>query len=193
MLERIFRILLISSSKSFSLGISNALMHESYEIEMIESISKAKRKVLDKDFDIIIINSPVIDDFGLDFAIEEAITNVSGILMFVKPEVESEIYYKTYQYGILTLTKPSTKSILLQSLRLLGSAIAKREQIYNKPKNINEKLEEIKIINTAKLLLIEHEKLTEDEAHKYLERKAMDFRQSKIKIAKNIIDEYYKK
>jgi response regulator NasT len=193
MLERIFRILLISSSKSFSLGISNALMHESYEIEMIDSISKAKRKVLDKDFDIIIINSPVIDDFGLDFAIEEAITNVSGILMFVKPEVESEIYYKTYQYGILTLTKPSTKSILLQSLRLLGSAIAKREQIYNKPKNINEKLEEIKIINTAKLLLIEHEKLTEDEAHKYLERKAMDFRQSKIKIAKNIIDEYYKK
>ena len=193
MLERIFRILLISSSKSFSLGISNALMHESYEIEMIDSISKAKRKVLDKDFDIIIINSPVIDDFGLDFAIEEAITNVSGILMFVKPEVESEIYYKTYQYGILTLTKPSTKSILLQSLRLLGSAIAKREQIYNKPKNINEKLEEIKIINTAKLLLIEHEKLTEDEAHKYLERKAMDFRQSKIKIEKNIIDEYYKK
>jgi response regulator NasT len=193
MLERIFRILLVSSSKNFSLGISNALMYESYEIEMIDSIAKAKRKVLDKDFDIIIINSPVIDDFGLDFAIEEAITNVSGILMFVKPEVEFEIYYKTYQYGILTLTKPSTKSILLQSLRLLCSTIAKREQIYNKPKNINERLEEIKIINTAKLLLIEHMKLTEDEAHKYLEKKAMDFRQSKIKIAKNIIDEYYKK
>ena len=113
--------------------------------------------------------------------------------MFVKPEVEAEIYYKTYQYGILTLTKPSTKSILLQSLRLLCSTIAKREQIYNKPKNINERLEEIKIINTAKLLLIEHMKLTEDEAHKYLEKKAMDFRHSKIKIAKNIIDEYYKK
>ncbi|MBR4496153.1 MAG: ANTAR domain-containing protein [Acholeplasmatales bacterium] len=193
MLERIFRILLISSSKNFSLGISNALMHESYEIEMIDSIAKAKRKVLECDFDIIMINSPVIDDFGLDFAIEEAITNVSGILMFVKPELEAEIYYKTYQYGILTLTKPSTKTILLQSLRLLGSTIAKREQIYNKPKNINERLEEIKIINTAKLLLIEHMNLTEDEAHKYLEKKAMDFRQSKIKIAKNIIDEYYKK
>ena len=193
MLERIFRILLVSSSKNFSLGISNALMYESYEIEMIDSIAKAKRKVLDKDFDIIIINSPVIDDFGLDFAIEEAITNVSGILMFVKPEIESEIYYKTYQYGILTLTKPSTKSILLQSLRLLCSTIAKREQIYSKPKNINERLEEIKIINTAKLLLIEHLKLTEDEAHRYLEKRAMDFRQSKIKIAKNIIDEYYKK
>ena len=109
MLERIFRILLISSSKNFSLGISNALMHESYEIEMIDSIAKAKRKVLECDFDIIMINSPVIDDFGLDFAIEEAITNVSGILMFVKPELEAEIYYKTYQYGILTLTSHQQK------------------------------------------------------------------------------------
>ncbi len=193
MLERIFRILLVSSSKNFSLGISNSLAHESYEVEIIDSIAKAKRLVLDKDFDIIMVNSPVIDDFGLDFAIEEAITNVSGILMFVKPEVESEIYYKTYQYGILTLTKPTSKSILLQSLRLLSSTIVKREQIYNKPKNINERLEEIKIINRAKLLLIEHQHLTEDEAHKYLEKRAMDFRQSKIKIAKNIIDEYYKK
>ncbi len=193
MLERIFRILLISSSKNFSAGILNALSHESYDVETIESVSKAKRLVLDKDFDIIIINSPVIDDFGLDFAIEEAITNVSGILMFVRPELESEIYYKTYQYGILTLTKPTSKSILLQSLRLLSSAIVKREQIYTKPKDIKERLEEIKIINTAKLLLIEHNRLSEDEAHKYLEKRAMDFRQPKIKVAQKIIDEYYKK
>ena len=190
MLERIFRILLVSSSKNFSTGILNALMHESYDIEVIDSISKAKRLVLDKEFDIIIVNSPVIDDFGLDFSIEQSLD--CGILMFVKPEIEAEIYYKTYQYGILTLTKPSSKSILLQSLRLLSSAIAKKELIYTKPKNINERLEEIKIINTAKLLLIEYKHFTEDEAHKYIEKRAMDFRQTKIKVAKKIIDEYYK-
>ena len=193
MLERIFRILLVSSSKNFSLGISSTLAYESYDVEVIDTIAKAKRKVLDKDYDIIIINSPVVDDFGLDFAIEEAITNVSGILMFVKAEIESEIYYKTYQYGILTLSKPASKSVFLQSLRLLTSAIIKKEQIYDKPKNINERLEEIKIINRAKLILIEHNHFTEDEAHKYLEKKAMNFRQSKIKIAEKIIEEYYKK
>ena len=35
--------------------------------------------------------------------------------------------------------------------------------------------------------------MSEDEAHKYIEKKAMDFRVSKIKIANEIIDEYYKK
>ena len=192
MLERIFRVLLLSSSKNFSLGITNALSHESYDVETIDTIAKAQRLVIDKDFDIIIINSPLVDDFGLNFAIDEAIRNVSGILMFVKPELESEIYYKTYEYGILTLSKPTSSGILLQSLRLLGTTIIKRESLYNKPSDIKSKLEEIKIINNAKLLLIERRHISEDEAHRYLEKRAMDLRISKLKVAQEIIDDYYK-
>lgn len=193
MLERIFRVLLISSSKNFSSGISSALAHDSYEIEIVDNISHAKRIVLEHDYDIIIINAPLVDDFGIDFAIEEAIHNVSGILFFVKPELETEVYYKTYQYGILTLTKPTSAKILLQSLRLLSSTIIKREKVYDKPTDLKNRLEEIKIINTAKLLLIENNHLSEDDAHRYLEKKAMDLRLPKIKIAQKIIDEYYKK
>ncbi len=192
MLERIFRVLLVSSSKNFSLGITDALSHESYEVEIIDTIAKAKRLVIDKDFDIIIINSPLVDDFGLNFAIDEAIRNISGILMFVKPELESEVYYKTYEYGILTLTKPTSSGVLLQSLRLLGTTIIKRESLYTKPTDIKSKLEEIKIINNAKLLLIEHKHISEDEAHRYLEKRAMNLRVTKLKVAREIIDEYYK-
>ena len=193
MLERIFRILLVSSSKSFSSGIEMALKSESYTIFNVDSIVKAKQVVLAKEFDIIIINAPLVDDFGLDFAIDEANLNASGILLFVKPELESEIYYKTYQYGILTLTKPTSVGILLQTLRLLTSTIAKREQLNSRPNNIKKRLEEIKTINTAKLLLIEHKHISEDEAHHFLESRAMNMRQSKVSIAQEIIDEYYKK
>ena len=193
MLERIFRILLVSSSKSFSSGIEMALKSESYTIFNVDSIVKAKQVVLAKEFEIIIINAPLVDDFGLDFAIDEANLNASGILLFVKPELESEIYYKTYQYGILTLTKPTSVGILLQTLRLLTSTIAKREQLNSRPNNIKKRLEEIKTINTAKLLLIEHKHISEDEANHFLESRAMNMRQSKVSIAQEIIDEYYKK
>lgn len=191
MLERIFRILLVSSSKSFSSGIASALKQESYTIDAVDSIVKAKQIVLAKEYDIIVLNSPLVDDFGLDFAIDES--SICGVMMFVKPELESEIYYKTYQYGVLTLTKPTSVGILLQSLRLLTSTISKREQLNSRPNNLKKRLEEIKIINTAKLLLIEHKHISEDEAHRYLEVTAMNFRQSKVKIAQEIIDEYYKK
>ena len=193
MLERIFRVLLISSSKNFEASIINALSHEPYEIYTTDTIQKAKRLVIDYDYDILIINAPVVDDFGIDFAIDESLRSISGILFFVNAKYESEVYYKTYQYGILTLVKPSTYGILLQSLRLLSSSIMKKESLYVKKTDLKSRLEEIKIINTAKLLLIEHKKMSEDEAHKYIEKKAMDFRVSKIKIANEIIDEYYKK
>ena len=193
MLDRIFRVLLISSSKNFAASIINALAYEPYEISVIDTIQKAKRLVIEKDFDILIINAPVVDDFGIDFAIDEALRDISGVLIFANAKYETEIYYKTYQYGILTLVKPSTYGILLQSLRLLSSSLIKKEMLFEKKTDLKSRLEEIEIINTAKLLLIEHKQISEDEAHKYIEKKAMDFRVNKIKIANEIIDEYYKK
>ena len=193
MLERIFSVLLVSSSKNFSASIINALANEPYEIKTIDTLQKAQRFVVEKDYDILIINSPLVDDFGLDFAIDEATKDIESILLFVNAELETEIYYKTYQYGILTLSKPSTIGVLMQSLRLLTSSIIKKERLYTKQSDLKTRLEEIKLINNAKLLLIEHKRISEDEAHRFLEKRAMDLRKSKIDIAKEIIDEYYKK
>lgn len=192
MLDRIFSVLLVSSSKNFSNGIISALSETNYEVTLSDTVQKAKRLLVEKDFDIIIVNSPVIDDFGMDFAIDEAIRDISGIIMFVTPELETEVYYKTCEYGILTLIKPTSKGILLQTLMLLSATIIKKEAMREKPKNLRARLEEIKIINTAKMLLIEHKHISEDEAHKYLEKRAMNLRKSKVKIASEIIEDYIK-
>ncbi|MBO5542646.1 MAG: ANTAR domain-containing protein [Acholeplasmatales bacterium] len=192
MLDRIFSVLLVTSSKNFSNGILSALSETNYEVTLSETVQKAKRMLVEKDFDIIIVNCPVIDDFGMEFAIDEAIRDISGIILFVTPELESEAYYKTCEYGILTLVKPTSKGILLQTLMLLSATIIKKESMREKPKNLKARLEEIKIINTAKMLLIEHKHISEDEAHKYLEKRAMNLRKSKVKIASEIIEEYIK-
>jgi response regulator NasT len=192
MLDRIFKVLLVSSSEIFSSGIIKALASKSYDLVISNKIEKAKLMLFENEYDIVIVNAPVIDDFGIDFAIDTAIKYGCGVLMFVKSELEIEVYYKTYQYGILTLTKPTSIEVFLQSLRLIQSTIIKKENDYIKPKGLAERLEEIKLINTAKMLLISHKKLSEDEAHKYLEKRAMNLRKSKVVIAKEIIDEYYK-
>ena len=192
MLDRIFSVLLVSSSKNFTNGILSALTENNYEVTLSDTIQRAKRILVENDFDIIIVNSPVIDDFGMDFVIDEAIRDISGIIMFVKPELESEVYYKTYEYGVLTLTKPTSKGILLQTMRLLCATIIKKEAMIEKPKDMKTRLEEIKIINTAKMLLIEHKHISEDEAHKYIEKRAMNLRKSKVKIASEIIEDYIK-
>ena len=57
-----------------------------------------------------------------------------------------------------------------------------------KQKTFEEKLEEIKIVNRAKIILVENLHLTEEEAHKFIEKSAMNERKSKVFIAKKIIE-----
>ena len=49
---------------------------------------------------------------------------------------------------------------------------------------------EVRLISEAKLLLIQKKKLTEDEAHKYIERYAMNNRITIGLAARTIINEY---
>ena len=58
----------------------------------------------------------------------------------------------------------------------------------------NEKLrhmvEDMKIINRAKFLLISCLNMSETQAHRYLEKQAMDLRISKLQVAKQVIQTY---
>jgi AmiR/NasT family two-component response regulator len=50
--------------------------------------------------------------------------------------------------------------------------------------------EEMEIINRAKTTLMEYLGFTEPQAHRYIEKHAMDMRVTKIEIAKNILKIY---
>ena len=56
--------------------------------------------------------------------------------------------------------------------------------------SIEEKMAEIRLVNRAKWLLIERENMTEAEAHRYLEKRAMDLRVSRVEVAKQVIQTY---
>ena len=59
-----------------------------------------------------------------------------------------------------------------------------------KQASVEEKIEEIRLVNHAKWLLIQCLSMTEAEAHRYIEKQAMDTRQSKRMVAENIIRTY---
>ena len=55
---------------------------------------------------------------------------------------------------------------------------------------LQTKIEESRLINRAKCILIQYLKLTEPQAHRYIEKQAMDQRISKLEVAKNILKTY---
>ncbi len=59
-----------------------------------------------------------------------------------------------------------------------------------KTSSIEERMAEIRIVNRAKFLLISELKMSEPEAHHYIEKNAMDNCISKKEAAENIIKLY---
>ena len=73
---------------------------------------------------------------------------------------------------------------------ILLSAREKLRKTEKKSLSIEEKMEEIRIVNRAKWILIRELKLDEPEAHRYIEKQAMDRCISKRIVAEDIIKTY---
>ena len=59
-----------------------------------------------------------------------------------------------------------------------------------KAATLQEKMEEIRLVNHAKWVLIEQLKMTEEQAHKYIEKQAMDRCITRRSVAENILSTY---
>ena len=64
------------------------------------------------------------------------------------------------------------------------------KQLSDEKQLLLDKIADLKIIGRAKCVLIEYLKMTEKEAHRYIEKQAMDLRLSKRTAAENILKTY---
>lgn len=154
------------------------------------SAGEAKRILLRTTVDIVIINAPLGDDNGMNLAADIVTDTGSGVLILVKPELYEEVSYKMEQYGILTLTKALNKQTLYQTIKLLSATSNKMKKLEESTAKLEKRLKEMKTINRAKGYLIEIENMSEEEAHRFIEKTAMDECVKKIEIAEKIIEKY---
>lgn len=75
---------------------------------------------------------------------------------------------------------------------VLKIANATYNKIYKLKKKITNftKIEDIKMIDRAKCILIQYLNMTESEAHRYIEKQAMDMRTTRKTIAEGILRTY---
>lgn len=189
--ERRYSVLLVSSSPKFNESML-ALLPESrfYPVAAVSDVSSARRRLLENKYDIVIINAPLPDDFGTRLALNICDNSGTAVLLFVKAEHYPDINGRVSPFGVLALPKPTTSQAVSQSLQLLCGTRERLRRMEQKTASIEEKMEEIRIINRAKLLLMEQLKMTEKEAHRFIEKQAMDRCVTRITIAQSILSTY---
>ncbi|MBP5330612.1 MAG: ANTAR domain-containing protein, partial [Lachnospiraceae bacterium] len=72
----------------------------------------------------------------------------------------------------------------------LESARERLRSLEKKASSVEEKMEEIRIVNRAKLVLIEKKGMSETEAHHFLEKQAMNNSVTRLSIAEKVIKLY---
>lgn len=153
-------------------------------------LSSAKRAKAQRHFDFIIVNSPLKDGFGTEFAIDSNESKSTVVLQLVKTELFEEINDKVSSCGVFTLPKPISKQSMINALHWMITTKQKVARLESKAVSIEDKMQEIRLVNKAKWLLIDKEKMAEPEAHRYIEKEAMDRCIPKRTVAEEIIKKY---
>ena len=189
--ERTYSVLIVTASDSFTNSVMPLLPVTDYwPVTTSRSVGEARRRIAETDFDIVLINAPLPDDFGMRLAIDICTNSGAGVLLMVKNDLFNDIYAKVISYGVITLSKPTNLQMVAQNLRILCATRERLRQMEAKQATVEEKIEEMRLVNRAKWLLIECLGMTEPEAHRYIEKQSMDERISKREVAENIIKTY---
>lgn len=188
--ERDRRVLLVSSSEKGKAQWEKLLGEGGFrELGFAASGGEARRLLLSGDWDILVVNAPLSDEFGHQLAMDAA-EEGHGALLVVKSELWEEVSARVTSSGVLTLGKPFSRGILAQALGLLQASQVKAERYRVENEKLRAKLEELRVISRAKCLLVEYLHLNEEQAHKYIERQAMEERKTRRAVAEEVLREY---
>ena len=189
--EHIFSILIVSSSAKFNMLTPSLFPVASYwPVDTVPDAASAKKKMTERNYDIIVINTPLPDEMGTRLATDICTGSSSCVMLLVSKDSYEEVNGKLADYGVVVVSRPVTVPVISKSLQIMCTARQRIKQIESRQKSVEQKIDEIQVINKAKWLLIGYMKMTESEAQHYIARTAMDTRLSKTEVAKNIIRTY---
>lgn len=183
--------LIVTGNDKSVLFLKEQLTAASYgQIAVLHTCGEVRRLLVDRAFDLVVINAPLKDESGESLAVDIAAKNAGQVVLVVKSEFFEEVAAVTEDAGVLTVAKPVNKAVFRSAVKLAQAAQSKLRRVQQENGRLKQKIEDIRIIDRAKCILISHLRLDEQEAHRYIEKEAMDLRRTKRAVAEQILKTY---
>ncbi|MBO4858501.1 MAG: ANTAR domain-containing protein [Treponema sp.] len=184
MTEDTHSVLVVTKDVKLSSTVSVMLMPPLFETEVITDFNEARRRVSERVYNIILVD--YAEGSGADFAID-ASESLSTILLLTPQQLFEEVSYRVEGYGIITMPNPFDQYYFYNMIKAAIAVQYKVQVLSSQTTKLKVKMEEIKQVNRAKMLLMQNMNMTEPEAHRYIEKEAMDRSMKRIAIAEEII------
>lgn len=181
-------VLIVSSIEKNILSLKEMIVqNHDREITTAAHCGEARRLLIDRDFDLCVINTPLSDEFGDDFACDIASAGIGQVILIVRSEIEEMVAEKVEGSGVLTIAKPINKALFWSALKLAAAAHHKMSQMKEENRKLQQRIEDIRLVDRAKWIMVESLGFSEAEAHRYIEKQAMDRRMPRREVAEQII------
>lgn len=186
--EKLNSVLIVSTAERARASIAGVLSPTRFSpIITRGSASEVRRLVLDSPFSLVFINTPLPDEFGSQLAVDLASDRLCCVALIVASDSYEQVSVEVEDSGIITLSKPCSAQTIRQAAALMVATRSKLAAMERKAATLEEKMEEIRLVNRAKWMLIERRGMDEASAHRYIEKLAMDARQTRRLVALTLI------
>lgn len=187
MASDIHSVLVVTKDIKTSTLISAMLVPPMFDVILAEDFNEARRLCTERVFNIVIVD--FADGEGTDFAVDIS-SCTSTILLLAPTQFFDQLSYRVEPYGILTITSPFDQFYFYNMIKIAIAVQYKVHFLSSQTIKLKEKMEEIRIVNRAKMLLMQNKEMSEQEAHRFLEKQAMDRSMKRIAVADEIIKTY---
>lgn len=185
------KLFIVAKTEDICTGIAAALGELS--AENIECCGGDDRAALDGDlsaYDAIIVSTPLQSEFGLNFVAELPKKSGAAIVVLARADIAEDVQRRIGFTGAFVIGKPFPKSVLPNTVRMAMLAKENIKRLEQENIELTRQLDDVKIIDRAKCCLIQYLNLTESQAHRHIQKLAMDTSRSQREIAEDILRTY---
>ena len=156
---------------------------------IVPSGGEARRQMDGKDFEVIVINTPLPDEFGHELGTDAVQKTDAGVILLAKSGTAEQISNNLQHSGVLVLAKPFSSTQFRQAVQMASSCCRRLAPLLEENARLTDKIAQLRLVDRDKCMLIEKRGMTESEAHRLIEKRAMDTRTSRGEVASALLDE----
>lgn len=184
-------VFIVCSKPEMIKQLRTTMLQQGYSsAEYALSANEARRKLDFFEPGLILVNAPLQDEFGVELVLDIAEKTDAGIVVLCRHEHLAEMQYSLEKVGALVLPKPITRTVLIQTARFAAQSRKSIKGLKLQNDDLEKRINDRKIIERAKWILVDKMNMTEPQAHRYIQKRAMDLRITQLKVAEEIFNNF---
>lgn len=147
---------------------------------------EARRLISVHTFDLCVIDTPLPDGAGETLARHVAARTTGLVILMAAGPLPDGLE----EEGILVLEKPGSRALYAAVFKTVRVTLIRLQAVRKENRFLKGKMEDLRLVDRAKCILISHLRMSEQEAHRYIEKQAMDRQMTKRAVAEGILRTY---